>query len=153
MGGMGGGGMGGMGGMGGGMFSVPPEKTKVVKVATVCLEYGKDEPSPRLSYRMVRLDSFSEDPALAAIMMALGRGEIPQKVAQAAAWHLASGRSWQQLAAEKIDRAGGAPDLQYFSAAELLAARRVVAVAVERTGRSTDRGMSGSRRFRSPGEG
>ncbi len=156
MGGMGGGmgGMGGgMGGMGGGMFSVPPEKTKVVKVATVCLEYGKDEPSPRLPYRLVRLDSFSEDPALAAIMVALGRGEISQKVAQAAAWHLASGRSWQQLAAEKIDRAGGAPDLQYFSLAELLAARQVVAIAVERTGRGAAGSGPVSRQFRSPGEG
>ena len=139
--------------MGGGMFSVPPEKTKVVKVATVCLEYGKDEPSPRLPYRLVRLDSFSEDPALAAIMVALGRGEISQKVAQAAAWHLASGRSWQQLAAEKIDRAGGAPDLQYFSLAELLAARQVVAIAVERTGRGAAGSGPASRQFRSPGEG
>ena len=146
-------GMGGMGGMGGGMFSVPPETTKVVKVATVCLEYGKDEPSPRLPYRMVRLDSFSEDPALAAIVVALGRGEIPQKVAQAAAWHLASGRSWQQLAAEKIDRAGGVPDLQYFSMAELLAARQVVAIAIERTGRVAGGNSAGLRQFRSPGEG
>ncbi|MGA1619257.1 MAG: hypothetical protein ACO37F_12210, partial [Pirellulales bacterium] len=141
------------GGMGGGMFSVPPEKTKVVKVATVCLEYGKDEPSPRLPYRMVRLDSFSEDPALAAIMVALGRGEISQKVAQAAAWHLSSGRSWQQLAAEKIDRAGGVPDLQYFSMAELLAARQVVAIAIERTGRAAGSTASGLRQLRSPGEG
>ena len=152
MGGMGGMG-GGMGGMGGGMFSVPPETTKVVKVATVCLEYGKDEPSPRLPYRMVRLDSFSEDPALAAIVVALGRGEIPQKVAQAAAWHLSSGRSWQQLAAEKIDRAGGVPDLQYFSMAELLAARQVVAIAIERTGRVAGGNSAGLRQFRSPGEG
>ena len=139
--------------MGGGMFSVPPEKTKAVKVATVCLEYGKDEPSPRLPYRLIRLAAFSEDPALSAVMVAMGRGEIPQKVAQAAAWHLASGRSWQQLAAEKIDRAGGAADLRYFSPAELLAARQVVAIAVARTGRFPGRGQTGPRQFRSPGEG
>ena len=48
-----------------GMFSVPPEKTKVLKVATVCLEYGKREPSPRMTYRLAALEAFSEDPALA----------------------------------------------------------------------------------------
>jgi hypothetical protein len=128
MGGMGGmgGGMGGMGGMGGGMFAVPPEKVRTIRVATVCLEYGKPEPSPRLPYRLVALDSFSSDPQLAAVLEAFGRGVVSQKVAQAVAWHLASGLSWQQLAAEKIDRAGGYPDEPYFAPAELMAAFRVV---------------------------
>ena len=124
-GGMGGGGMGG-GGMGGGMFSVPPEKTKVVKVATVCLEYGKREPSPRIPYQLAALETFSEDPALAVLLEAFGRGEIPLKVAQAAAWNISSGLSWQQLAAEMIDHAGGVPDQRYFSNAELFAAQQVV---------------------------
>ena len=124
-GGMGGGGMGG-GGMGGGMFSVPPEKTKVVKVATVCLEYGKREPSPRIPYQLAALETFSEDPALALLLEAFGRGEIPLKVAQAAAWNISSGLSWQQLAAEIIDHAGGVPDQQYFHKAELFAAQQVV---------------------------
>ena len=126
MGGMGGG-MGGMGGgMGGGMFAVPPEKVRTIKVATVCLEYGKPEPSPRLPYRLVAIESFSSDPQLTAVLEAFGRGELSQKVAQAVAWHLASGLSWQQLAAEKIDRAGGYPDEPYFAPAELMAAFRVV---------------------------
>ena len=114
------------GGMGGGMFSVPPEKTKVVKVATVCLEYGKREPSPRIPYQLAALETFSEDPALAVLLEAFGRGEIPLKVAQAAAWNISSGLSWQQLAAEMIDHAGGVPDQRYFSNAELFAAQQVV---------------------------
>ncbi len=129
MGGMGGGmgGMGGgMGGMGGGMFSVPPEKVRTVRVATVCLEYGKPEPSPRLPYRLVAVESFSSDPQLSAVLEAFGRGELSQKVTQAVAWHLCSGLSWQKLAAEKIDRAGGYPDEAYFAPAELMAADRVV---------------------------
>jgi hypothetical protein len=129
MGGMGGGmgGMGGgMGGMGGGMFSVPPEKVRTVRVATVCLEYGKPEPSPRLPYKLAAIESFSSDPHLAAVLEAFGRGELSQKVTQAVAWHLASGISWQKLAAEKIDRAGGYPDEAYFAPAELMAAHRVV---------------------------
>ena len=114
------------------MFSVPPEKTKVVKVATVCLEYGKREPSPRMTYRLAALESFSDDPALAVLLDSFGRGEIPPKVAQAAAWNISSGLSWQKLATEVIDRPGGVPDQRYFTQAELFAARQVVGVVHKR---------------------
>jgi hypothetical protein len=134
-GGMGGGGMGmpGMGGgmMGGGMFSVPPEKTRAIPVATVCLEYGKPEPTSRHPYKLVAIASFSSDPQLAAILELFGRGEIPQKVAQAAAWHVANRLPWERLAAEQIDRAGGFPDEPFFSPAELMAAHRVVSMTAK----------------------
>jgi len=133
MGGMGGGGMGGMGGMGGGAFSIPPEATRTLRVATVCLEHGKPEPNTRHPYKLAELESFSADPNLAIVMERFGRGELPQKVAQAAAWHLASGLSWEQLAAEKIDHAGGVPDEPYFSPAELMAAQRAVALTMRAT--------------------
>jgi hypothetical protein len=97
-----------------------------VRVATVCLEYGKREPSPRIPYQLAALETFSEDPALAVLLEAFGRGEIPLKVAQAAAWNISSGLSWQRLAAEVIDRPGGVPDQQYFHKAELFAAQQVV---------------------------
>ncbi len=129
MGGMGGGmgGMGGgMGGMGGGMFAIPPEKVKVIRVPTVCLEYGKPEPNQRMPYKLVEVTKVSESPQLSEVLQALGRGQISQKVAQAATWHLTDGLSWSQLASEKIDRAGGYPDERYFSPAELMAAYRVV---------------------------
>jgi len=147
MGGMGGMG-GGMGGMGGGVapggaFSVPPEKTRVVRVATVCLEYGKHDPMPRIPYRMQALDSFSTDPKLAAVLEALGRGAISQKVAQAAAWHLSSGLSWEQLAAEKIDHVG-VPDEAYFHPAELRAAHQVVEQVTRTTAPAVETSSSGS---------
>jgi len=126
----GGGGMGGMGGMGGGgAFAIPAEKTRVLKVTTVCLEHGKPEPSSRMPYRLAAIESVSTDPALTLVLEALGRGEISQKIAQAAAWHLANGLGWDRLAAEKIDHAGGVPDEPYFSAGELMAARQVVGLA------------------------
>ena len=134
MGGMGGGmgGMGGgMGGMPGGAFSVPAEKTKVLKITTVCLEHGKKEPSSRMAYKLVALDTFSTDPKLQTILASLGRGELSQKVAQAATWHVANGLSWDQLAGKKIDRLGR-PDDAWFSPNELLMAHRTVAVASER---------------------
>ena len=127
----------GMNGMGGGMggggaFSIPPQKTRVLRVTTVCLEHGKPEPSSRQPYKLAAIDSFSADERLAVVLEGLGRGELPQKVAQAAAWHLSSGLSWDRLAAEKIDHAGGVPDEPYFTPAELMAAQRVVAIATER---------------------
>ena len=123
-GGMGGGGMGG--GMGGGPFSLPPERTRTIRVPTVCLEHGKRDPSPRVAYRMTALETFSSDPRLQEVMTALARGAISQQVAQAATWHVSSGLTWEQLAAEVIDMAGGVPDVPYFAPAELVAARRFV---------------------------
>lgn len=134
MGGMGGGmgGMGGgMGGMPGGAFSVPPEKTKVMRITTVCLEHGKKEPSSRMAYKLVALESFSTDPKLQSLLEALGRGELSQKVAQAATWHVANGLTWEELSAKKIDRLGR-PDDAWFTPTELTMAHRSVAVASER---------------------
>ena len=134
MNGIGGGGMGGgMGGMGGGgAFSIPPQKTRVLRVTTVCLEHGKKEPSSRMPYKLTSLDQFSSDPQLTVAMASLGRGELSQKVAQAVAWHLSSRLSWERLAAEKHDRLVE-PDEPFFTLEELLVAQRVVALVTEGT--------------------
>jgi len=110
-------------------FTVAAGATVSVKAPTVCLEYGKREPMARMPYRLTAFEKVSQDPKLALILGGLASGHLSQKVAQAAAWHLASGRTWEQLAAEVIDRAGGDPDLPVFSAAELAAARQAVDVA------------------------
>jgi hypothetical protein len=110
-------------------FTVAAGATIAVKLPTVCLEYGKREPTARMPYRLTAFEKVSQDPKLALILGGLASGHVSQKVAQAAAWHLASGRTWEQLAAEVIDRAGGDPDLPVFSAAELAAARQAVDVA------------------------
>jgi hypothetical protein len=129
--GMNGMGGGGMGAAGGGAFSIPPQKTRVLRVTTVCLEHGKPEPSSRHPYKLAAVESFSTDPKLAVVLESLGRGELSQKVAQAAAWHLSNGLSWERLAAETIDHAGGVPDEPYFTPSELMAAQRVVAIATQ----------------------
>ena len=131
-----GGGMGGGMGMPGGAFSIPPEKTKVVRVGTVCLEHGKKEPSSRMAYKLVALDTFSTDPKLQALLENFGHGGMTQKVAQAATWHVANGLSWEQLAAKKIDRLGR-PDDAWFTQAELLMAHRSVTMAVEQAAAAT----------------
>ncbi|MFM9059474.1 MAG: hypothetical protein ACKOSQ_10185 [Planctomycetaceae bacterium] len=112
-----------------GSFVVQPGGRRVFRFATVCLEHGKPEPSPRVPYKLVALESFSKDPRLPVVMAALASGQVSQKTAQAAAWHLANGLSWEQLAAEMIDHAGGDPDEPFFGPTDLVAARGLVAEA------------------------
>ncbi len=129
MGGMGGG-MGGMGGMGGGagggFFSIPAERTVSVPLNTVCLEHGKANPNSRMTYRLARPSEVSDRPELPELLKLIGQNKIDRGAAQAAAWHIASGMSWDQIAAEKWDHIGR-PDSPYFSANQLMNARLVVA--------------------------
>lgn len=129
-GGLGGGGLGGGGGGfgGGGFFNVPPEKVAKVKVACVCLEHGKEEPRAAMEYVMVPLDRVTDEAEVHELCRMLGQGEVPQHVAQAAAWHLANDMSWQELSAEKIEHLH-LPDEPYFHPQQLNAAMQVVDAA------------------------
>jgi hypothetical protein len=98
MGGMGGMGGGGMGGMGGGMFRVEPDQPRKMKVATVCLEHGKKDPTPRVKYKLIRLEQFSNDPRVEEVCRQLGYNRVNQNLAQAVAWHFTNGLTWQELA-------------------------------------------------------
>lgn len=99
MGGMGGGGMGGMGGMGGGMgmMRVPAERQMKLKVTTVCLEHGKTDPNPRVAYKMIPAEDFTQDARVLEVCRLLGYSRMTQNVAQAAAWHLTDNLAWVQL--------------------------------------------------------
>jgi hypothetical protein len=115
MGGMGGGGMGG-GGMGGGMFNVAPEKVAEVKVACVCLEHGKAEPRSTANYELRPIEKVTTKAGVRELCGTLG--QVPQRVVQAAAWHLSSGMTWQQLIDKRIERADGS-SYPYFDPAEI----------------------------------
>ena len=137
MGGMGmmGGGMGGMGmgGMGGGFFSIPPEKVVKVPYQSVCLDHGKAEPHPRMNYRLMAVEQYTDNKALQQLITMVGSGRIDQQAAQAAAWHLDDGMSWQELASKRMERISGLPSSPYFSAVQLYRAQDMVSVAVARS--------------------
>jgi hypothetical protein len=121
--------------MGGGMFNIAPDKVQKVKIATVCLDHGKNDPSPRVPYKPVPIDSYAKDPAVAEVIKLMCRGQLDQHSAQAAAWHLQNGLTWQFLA-QKIGfkHLDGRQD-PYFTAAQLeraLAATRVAKDAAEK---------------------
>ena len=126
-----GGGMGGMGmggGMmgGGGMFNVAPERTRKVKVRTVCLEHGKKDPNPRVEYEMRPLNTFTKDPHVHELCSMLGRGQVDHVSAQAAAWHLTDGLSYRQLASKvKTKHLNGSVEM-YFNPRQMQQASKIV---------------------------
>ena len=135
-GGLGGGGLGGGGG--GGFFSIPPEKVVRLQFNSVCLEHGKTTPRPRMEYTIRPVDEFSEDPLLRELLVMISTGRVSQKAGQAAAWHLSSGKSWQELASMLDDHVGRA-DTPHFSYADLQAAQLLLANAKVRAEQRKER--------------
>ena len=102
-GGLNGGGNGGQqGGQQGGFLRIAPQKTRKVKATTVCMEYGKPDPNPRIAYKMVPITELTTDKKVIELCTQLGQKQVDQKLAQAVAWHLVNGLDWQQIA--KINR-------------------------------------------------
>lgn len=142
LGGQGGGGQqgmgmgGGMGGgmMGGGMFNVPAERQVKVKVPGVCLEHGKDDPNPRIEYKLVPIESFTDSYEVIEILAMLGAGQIDQASAQAAAWHYTDGLSWQELASKVGVKHLNGTVTPFFTPAEIERAMRIAGVAKVRAG-------------------
>jgi hypothetical protein len=133
-GGMMGAGMGGMGGQVGGFFNVAPEKVAKVKIGIVCLDHGKEDPSPHVPYKIVPIETYAKDAeAISAVVGAMCRGEVDQHTAQAAAWHLQNGLTWEQLAAKVGAKHLNGSTEPYFSRAHL---QRAVALSKAAQSRS-----------------
>ncbi len=132
-GGMGGMGMGGMGmggmGMGMGMFNLPAEKVGQFKVPTMCLEHGKAEPRAAVPYEIKPLESFTTKVGVRELCQMLGSGQVNQRAAQAAAWHLNNDMSWEQLASKRLTYANGM-SRPYFTREEIQAGMQLAGSAV-----------------------
>lgn len=89
-------------------FNVAPEKVGKLKLTGVCLEYGRPNPQPRFKYQIKPIQSVTEKPEVVELCAMLGRGEISQRAAQLAAWHLNNGMSWKELAGLRDKMAVGA---------------------------------------------
>jgi hypothetical protein len=116
-------------------FNVPAEKVGQLRVDCVCLEYGKVDPRAAIPYEIRPLSSFSADPTLHELMKLLAAGEQGQHVVQAAAWHLANGISWKDLARKRTSGLNGVGQ-PYFSRRQIEAAQELVALAQERAAAS-----------------
>jgi len=125
-----------------GIFNIPPEKVGKLKLKSVCLDFGKPEPRPKFSYEIRPLDKVSDTPGLAEVCATLGADKVPQRVAQLAAWHLASGKSWENLAGLR-EKTAFATRPRY-SPQELAAARKLAEKAVEAAKKAEPKGGSQS---------
>jgi len=119
---------GGMGGWGGGLFNVAPEAVGQLRCPAVCLEHGKKDPRPGIPYQIKPIEQFTDNEAVHEVVRMLSAGAVPQRVAQAAVWHLNNGLSWQQLAGKQLRFADGT-SRPYFSPLEIRAGMQVAAAA------------------------
>ena len=118
-------------GNGNGFFSVPTDKIVRVAYRSVCLEHGKPTPSPRMTYRLGKVEEFSDDPVLTETLKIVASGEHDAQAGQAAAWHVANKMSWKQLR-EKSNQHIGRPATRHFTKETLALAQRIHEIAETR---------------------
>lgn len=128
----GGGGGGGFGG-GGGQFNIEAQREVRIRVQTVCLEHGLADPNPRIAYKLIPISEFTQDASVIEICKMLGRGELDQVSAQAAAWNLTDDLSWDTLASKVRVRHRFGSDEYFFNRNQLLSAMAAVNVAARRS--------------------
>jgi hypothetical protein len=80
-----------------GFFSIPPEKTVQIGLSSVCLNYGRREPHAGMKYQLVKADAVTTDPLLIQLLEDY-TPRTNRNSQQAAAWHLSSGLTWEQIA-------------------------------------------------------
>lgn len=118
-------------GNGNGFFSVPTDKIIRVAYRSACLEHGKPDPTPRMTYRISKVEEFSDDPVLAETIKLVASGEHDAQATQAVAWHVANKMSWKQLGEKTIAHIGR-PATRYFTAETVARAQKIHATAVAR---------------------
>ncbi len=107
-------------------FNIPPEGVAQLRLKAVCLEHGKPTPRPAMKYTLKPIDTVTGNDRVQAVCRMLGRGEIGQSTAQAAAWHLNNGKSWRELAAMTDRSLAIVARRPLFTPDQLSKARRVV---------------------------
>lgn len=91
---------------GNGIFSIPPEKTVQIGLSSVCLNHGRREPHAGLKYQLVRAESVTTDPLVLQLLENYSP-TVNREAQQAAAWHLASGLTWEQIAQLSDEKLAG----------------------------------------------
>lgn len=121
----------------GGFFSIPPERTLRLRVPAVCLNHGQPDPRPQMAYRLTTLEAIGAQPGVAEVCRLLGTAQLGQKAAQAAVWHLNNGRTWEELAKQKLHSSFGPVfDQPFFTAAEIRNAKQAATRAREQAARA-----------------
>lgn len=107
-----------------GFFSIPPEKTVQIALNSVCLNHGRRDPSAALKYQLVRAETVTTDPVLLQLLEEYSP-RTNRDVQQAAAWHLANGLTWEQIAQLTDQKVPGNPT-PLFTPRQIQGARELV---------------------------
>ena len=126
---------------GGAGFSIPAERTLRLPYVSVCLEHGKTEPNSKSAYKIVPLEDYTADPVLQQLVNLVGTGALDLGSAQACAWHVANGMSWQMLALKPYEQPGQ-PNRPFFNIAQLQGAQNILAVTYQRVAEAKERAES-----------
>ncbi len=114
-------------GAGRGFFRVPPGKVGKVAAQTVCLEHGKPDPTSKAKYRIVPIEQFvGSDERIVALCEMLADRSITQNVAQAAAWNLANGVSFDHMSHMNRVESKYTGNIRMFNDDELKSALNIV---------------------------
>lgn len=113
------------------LFNIAPEATGQLKMASLCLEHGKPTPRPNRPYEIQPIQDVAGKAEVQEVVRMLGQGELSQRAAQAAVWHLNNGMSWEKLQAEKTSKLVLIPQ-PMFSARDLADAKKAVEQAAQR---------------------
>lgn len=119
-----------------GVATIPAGLTVQVSLKSVCLNYGRPEPSSRMAYKLVDPAKTAASPALIELLASYGP-RINQETMQAAAWHLANDLEWSQVAGLP-DRSIPGTSARLFSAAQVRSAQQLVAAAEQRAEERTN---------------
>jgi hypothetical protein len=82
-------------------MNVPAGREIKVRLACVCLEHGKPDPTTHVAYELRPLSDFSTDRRVATAVASLGEKNADQRVIQLAVWNMVNEKSWDELAAMK----------------------------------------------------
>lgn len=107
------------------LFSIPPEKTVQLAFNSVCLNYGRREPHAGMKYKLAKAESVTTDPVLLQLLEDYSP-RTARDAQQAAAWHLANGLSWEQIAQLMDEKIPGNPT-PLFNAQQIQSAKMLVA--------------------------
>lgn len=88
-------------------WTLAPGQLLQLQIPCFCLEFGKPDPNRKIPYEMVELQELNDQPAVQELLKRFAQGDIDQRVAQLAAWHVASGTPWPMLAQLKLPRTNG----------------------------------------------
>lgn len=86
------------GNVGNNLFNIAPEAVRTISIRCFCLEQGKPDPRSAVTYELVPLAEVNDDPRLPWLLSAATDRNLDRDVVQAAVWHAANGKSWDELA-------------------------------------------------------